>query len=161
MALVSVRIGSMANIHVFEDADYDSAIETTAPIKAGPPVDGNDVVRLDDLPFLVAFVSHIVNHVLTLADLRKVHLFNSALNLICTLPSVDATNVGDWVVIAKQGAGNLTVVAADADTILDSTPGGVIECTDNTYEMPRVGLRLYTADEWHSGPECFGVWSTR
>ena len=91
MALVSVRIGSMANIHVFEDADYDSAIETTAPIKAGPPVDGNDVVRLDDLPFLVAFVSHIVNHVLTLADLRKVHLFNSALNLICTLPSVDAT----------------------------------------------------------------------
>ncbi len=46
MALVTVRIGSMIDIHQYDDADYDSSIETTAPIKAGAPVDPNDVVIL-------------------------------------------------------------------------------------------------------------------
>ena len=46
MAEKVIRIGSMENIHVFDDGDYDSAIETDAPIKADAPVDPNDVVIL-------------------------------------------------------------------------------------------------------------------
>jgi len=49
MALVTLRIGSAVDIFQYDDVGFDSAIETTAPIKAGTPVDGNDAVRLDDL----------------------------------------------------------------------------------------------------------------
>ena len=46
MAEVLVRIGSMEDVHAYDDGDYDSAVETTAPLKAGAPVDPNDVVIL-------------------------------------------------------------------------------------------------------------------
>lgn len=51
MTLVPIRIGSLVNVHVFDDADYDSAIETIMPIKAGDPVDPNDVVTLGSMSF--------------------------------------------------------------------------------------------------------------
>jgi len=107
------------------------------------------------------FVWHTSDFTLTMASLEKVHVFNSASDLKCYLPSVSAGNVGKWVIIAKYGSGDLTIYAADSDTILDSDPGGTIECTDNNYEYQRMGLRLATSTEWHSGPECFGIWSTR
>lgn len=46
MAIKQVRIGSMKDIHQYDDADYDEAIETTEPIAAGPPVDSDHVVTL-------------------------------------------------------------------------------------------------------------------
>ena len=49
MAIQSIRIGSIDNVQQYDDADYDSAIETDQPMKAGTPVDANDVVRLEDL----------------------------------------------------------------------------------------------------------------
>lgn len=54
MTLRYVRIGSMDNIHVYDDADFDSGIETDHVIKAGTaPTDAEDVVRLGDLIDLV------------------------------------------------------------------------------------------------------------
>ena len=49
MALRYVRIGSMANIHVYDDGAFGSGIETDAPIKSATPVDPTDVIRLEDL----------------------------------------------------------------------------------------------------------------
>ncbi len=49
MALKTIRIGSMVDIFQYDDAAFDSAIETTAPIKAGTPIDPNDVVRRSDV----------------------------------------------------------------------------------------------------------------
>jgi len=49
MAEKFVRIGSLDNVHAYDDGDYDSAIETDEPIKAGTPVDANDVIRLEDI----------------------------------------------------------------------------------------------------------------
>ena len=49
MATRSVRLGSMVDAITYDDGAFDSAIETDQPIKAGIPVDGNDVLRLDDL----------------------------------------------------------------------------------------------------------------
>ena len=64
MALQTIRIGSMEDIHQYQDAgagSFDSAIETEAPIKAGAPVDVNDVVRLDDIPALADLTTLIDN----------------------------------------------------------------------------------------------------
>ena len=49
MATKTIRIGSMEDIFQYDDADYDSAIETDHVIKAGEPSDPNDVLRLEDL----------------------------------------------------------------------------------------------------------------
>jgi hypothetical protein len=49
MALKTVRIGSLENITQYDSADYDAAIETDQPIKAGTPVGPNDVLRLSDV----------------------------------------------------------------------------------------------------------------
>lgn len=49
MALQQCRLGSLTNILQWDDVDYDSAIETDQPIKAGAPIDDNDVVILGSL----------------------------------------------------------------------------------------------------------------
>ena len=46
MADKFVRIGSIIDAVGYDDAEYDSAIETTEPIKAGAPVDPEDVLIL-------------------------------------------------------------------------------------------------------------------
>lgn len=59
MALKRVRIGSLVDIGQYDDGDYDSAIETDQPIKAGKPVAANDVVRLSDLNDMVFAVGRL------------------------------------------------------------------------------------------------------
>jgi len=49
MVLQTVRIGSQEDIHQYDDGDYDSGIESSSPIKAGAPVAGDDVLRMDDI----------------------------------------------------------------------------------------------------------------
>lgn len=49
MALVQIRIGDLIDIQQYDDGDYDSAIETTEPIKVGTPIDPNDALRLDSI----------------------------------------------------------------------------------------------------------------
>ena len=55
MALRNIRIGSLGDIHTYDDnpplpgVPVASAIETDAPISAGVPIAGSDVLRLDDL----------------------------------------------------------------------------------------------------------------
>ena len=49
MADKYIRIGSMEDIHIYDDGEYDSAVETDAPIKAGTPSVGDDVIRLQDI----------------------------------------------------------------------------------------------------------------
>ena len=49
MANKYIRIGSSDNMIGYNDDDWDAGIELDAPIKAGAPIDGNDVVRLDDI----------------------------------------------------------------------------------------------------------------
>ena len=44
-----VRIGAVDDGWGYDDADFSSAIETDQTIKAGAPLVGNDVLRLDDL----------------------------------------------------------------------------------------------------------------
>jgi hypothetical protein len=49
MTIRQLRLGSLENILQYDDADYDTAIETDRPIRAGAPVNLSDVARLSDL----------------------------------------------------------------------------------------------------------------
>ena len=102
MTLRQVRIGAVENAAQYDDADYDSAIETDKPIKAGTPVDLNDVVRLGDVAAsIIAVIYHVG----------------------CIYISVDATNpftrfgFGTWVAF---GAGKVLVGLDGADTDFDT-----------------------------------------
>ncbi len=54
MTLKYITIGSSVNKYAYDDADFDTAIVADAPIKAGTPVDGNDVLRLEDILDIIA-----------------------------------------------------------------------------------------------------------
>ena len=66
MALRQIRVGSCDNIHQYDDADFDSAVETDQPIKAGTPVDPNDVLRLSDVPDFSTGVTSTFTHISSL-----------------------------------------------------------------------------------------------
>jgi hypothetical protein len=56
MTLRTVRIGAVEDGAQYNDTDYPSAIETDQPMKAGTPVDPNDVLRLVDVGVLIGDV---------------------------------------------------------------------------------------------------------
>jgi len=49
MALQTIRIGSAVDIYQYDDADFDSGIEASAPISAAAPVNADEVLRLGDI----------------------------------------------------------------------------------------------------------------
>lgn len=49
MALRQIRLGPMDNIYQYDDGEFSEAIETDQPIKAGTPIAGDDVLRLNDV----------------------------------------------------------------------------------------------------------------
>ena len=53
MTLRQIRIGNLEDIHQYDDADFDAAVETDQPIRAGTPSDSSDVMRLGDLSSIV------------------------------------------------------------------------------------------------------------
>ena len=62
------------------------------------------------------------------------------------LPSVDATNIGFVVTIVKLSTGQVTIDAADSDTIEDSGAGDTIYCSD--LNPATITLRLFTSTGW-------------
>lgn len=56
MVLKLIRIGSSENVFQYDNTDFGSAIESDEPIKAGAPVDPEDVLRLADTGSLVGDV---------------------------------------------------------------------------------------------------------
>ena len=56
MATRTIRIGSLVDAFAYDDVDYDSAAESSEPIRSGLPVDPSDVVRLSDIGGLVAIL---------------------------------------------------------------------------------------------------------
>lgn len=50
MAIRNVRIGSLVDIHQYDDGDYDKSISVEDPISvSSAPVDNTDVLRLEDV----------------------------------------------------------------------------------------------------------------
>lgn len=61
MATKYIRIGACDQIFAYDDADFDSAFETTEPIKCGTPVDPTDVTRLEDIEGRLLSPSSVAN----------------------------------------------------------------------------------------------------
>ena len=90
-------------------------------------------------------------------DNGKVFTCDSASAQTFNLPSVDSSNIGTTYTIVKLGVGQVTIDAADSDTIEDSGAGDTIYCNDET--PATITLRLLTATGWYI-VELNGVWIT-
>lgn len=102
--------------------------------------------------------THTADYVLTSSDFFRVHIFDcSSQDLVCSLPSVDSTDLGLWVVIVRIGDYVLEIDAADADLIID---GIGITCTDFLYSYCSFSPILLTSTQWGVGPINFGRWGT-
>lgn len=99
MALQTIRIGSAENVFQYDDAAFDSAIETAAPIKSGTPAAADDVLRLGDLAATVLSAAFPVGAVY--------------LSVVATNPNV-LLGFGTWVRIA-EGQFLVGFKTADAD----------------------------------------------
>lgn len=120
MAERYIRIGSSEEILCYDDADYNAAVETDAPIKAGPPVDDNDVLRLGDiLPDIVGLLYPIGSLYIT------------------TLSTNPATllGIGTWAIF---GAGRVLVGidTGDVDFNTVEKTGGAKTVTLDTTMIP-------------------------
>lgn len=62
------------------------------------------------------------------------------------LPSVSSANIGLQFTIIKLGTGQVTIDAADSDTIEDSGAGDTIYCIDETNAT--ISLLLVSDTEW-------------
>lgn len=106
MAERYIRIGSMEDVIGYDDGDYDSAIETDQPIKAGTPIAADDVMRLGDISSAILSVAFPVGCVY--------------LTIVSTSPAT-LLGFGTWVRIA-EGQFLVGFKTADVDF-------GVVEAT--------------------------------
>ena len=96
---------------------------------------------------------------LTTDDFGKTISVDSSSSQTVTLPSVDSTNLGAWVRVLKLNSGQVTVDAADSDTIADSTAGGTIYNNQSGQDYAVIEIQLANGTEWvvvHAE----GTWST-
>lgn len=93
-----VRVGSLVNIHAYDDGDYDAAIETDAPIKAGDPVDPEDVVTLKTQRIRAVAVTNIDSP-------SEVSLMSGQAGDLVLAYQVNAGGMDDYTIYAYDGAG--------------------------------------------------------
>ena len=93
-------------------------------------------------------------------DFGKVHLMNiGSSDATAYLPSVDETNIYQWIRFVRVGTGKLTIYAADSDMIEYSSAPGRIWCDEMKRTAANQGLILVEADKWAllGG---IGIWKT-
>jgi hypothetical protein len=81
------------------------------------------------------------------SDVGKTFTCSATTTQTFNLPSVDSTNIGYTYTIVKLGTGQVTIDAADSDTIEDSGAGDTIYCADET--PATITLRLFTSTGWY------------
>jgi hypothetical protein len=79
-------------------------------------------------------------------DNGKVFTCDSASAQTFNLPSVDSSNIGTTYTIVKLGTGQVTIDAADSDTIEDSGAGDTVYCADEGDAL--ISLMLTTETQW-------------
>jgi hypothetical protein len=90
-------------------------------------------------------------------DNSKVFTCNSTSTQTFNLPSVASGDIGLTYTIVKLGTGQVTIDAADSDTIEDSGAGDTIYCNDET--PATITLRLLTNTGWYI-VSANGTWIT-
>lgn len=101
---------------------------------------------------------HTTDTTLTTSDLQKIHVMNSTSSRIFWLPSIDSSDVGSWIIIRKANSGDVRIVAADSDTVMDDS-ARMIENTYSTESWSHIKLFVETSTKWG----CHGMlgrWTT-
>jgi len=86
------------------------------------------------------------NYTILSSDFGKTLVMNSIDNKTFSLPSVNVTNIGNWLTLANINTGRLTIAAADSDTIVDSTAGGTIYSDDDS--IATITIELVSETQW-------------
>ncbi len=179
MAIILVRLGSVVNAYAYDDVAFDSAFESTAPIKAGSPIDPNDVVilgaaspgavtpvsvaNIDDpsaeLNALAGVLGSLVlaYEVEAASDQYTLYAFDASDAGGEDVPySVDASGSGLWIAIGGKyfNAGFLvkgSIVISDGGTIGSvTTPAAItIEADGDLLLSDRIGIGITPAYEIH------------
>ena len=99
--------------------------------------------------------------ILAAGDFRKIHLMDvSGGDRQFTLPDIGATHIGQWIILGRVGTGfRLTIQAGGTDILLNSTPGGTIDCDDSLHNYSLIELVVLANGVW--GNPSFGIWKTR
>lgn len=90
-------------------------------------------------------------------DNAKVFVCNSTSTQTFNLPSVTASDIGFYCTIIKIGSGQVTIDAADSDTIQDSGAGDTIYCADTG--IASITLVLCRETAWYI-TSAVGTWVT-
>ena len=96
---------------------------------------------------------------LTSSDFGKTITVDNASTQTVTLPSVSSSDIGAWFRVVKLGSGQVTVDAADSDTIADSTAGGTIYNSQSGQDYATITIQLANSTEWVI-TKAQGTWTT-
>ena len=119
-----------------------------------PTVTIGESTKKSDYDNLVGFIAEgeildgDAGYTLLTSDSGKTARVNSGGAQTVDLPSVDATNIGAMFGVWKLGAGNVTIQAADADTINDGAAGGTLINSTATQTWGIVILQLVSETKW-------------
>lgn len=92
-------------------------------------------------------------------DFNKIHIFSTATTkCTVTLPSIATADIGKWLKLRKAGAGEVEVVAADSDTLIDT--GTQINNAYPTELSALLDIYVEIATHWGFGSAPFGRWTT-
>lgn len=92
---------------------------------------------------------HTEGFTMTKNDLGRVHLMNiGAINATVWLPSVDSTDIYQWVRFVRVGTGTLLIRAADSDKIEYSSQPGRIWCNEPKRTAANMTFMLIQSDTW-------------
>ncbi len=154
-SILPMKISGVSSIPIHGDERHSQTFVTQTEI--------DNSIRNHSLTFdhLFPIVNHDTNVVLALTDLQKIHVMDVAAgDRHFTLPDVGATEVGEWVILARKGVTNiLRVIAHASDVIFNSDPGGMLECSDADHDYSAMELIVMDTGVW--GNPSFGIWSTR
>ena len=130
---------------------YGAALPTLMQNGMISVLSGDGVPRIKSLGVVgiplgkMAILNKTANYVILVENLNYLITMNNAATRTFTLPSVDATHVGDCILFAKLGAGKVIINRADTDTI-NGQASIYNNVADELYSFMR--LRLIAATSW-------------
>ena len=100
------------------------------------------------------------NATLTSDDWGKLIIMdNGTKSVFVYLPSIGATDIGCPLCVVRLGSGRVTIQAADADVLENSSAGGAVFCEEASRGAANLWLRVVSATKYMFEQGC-GIWKT-
>ena len=105
-------------------------------------------------------VNHTASVVLTLGDMKRVHVMDVSGGLrTFWLPTIGTGNIGEWFIAVRNGTGNaLRVWAGGTNKVLNSAAGGYVECNDAGHDYSSLLFVVVADGQW--GNPSYGIWES-